>query len=1573
MGIGDIRGEEKTPITTSPINSKRIVRGSSGVTVNSLALLPIPGPPKSPSPRSSPLSPFSRKGKLRSLFHLTNSKTQLSASASAAAVALEDPPTPDPEPPSLLSSVSAGSYIHKMQDPPGKGGYNSDVGGARSRHEAVEGLQASLSEDEANITPRRGRRKSAMNFIKRKFLSKGDDVAGGHSDYDSDRSSRSRSNSKQRGWGKSRSTGALDTSKPRSISRDSSPGRLRSYLGVDQYRRDESYSKLHNNDNSNSNSSKDRTKKNSGRPNANSKRNARDAEDKYAPSSTPVENDISVPAHEFNQVKIKRTVPGYTNLLHKIYDGVNASDTEAVQGNLEASQSMIRRKTSITDDEADDRIPSSRSSVRRTNNTKAYTDDELEVPPATPAAKPKPRVNRKSQQQLDSDSDGGDGDDDDDNDGRPKPRPTRRASIPKRTDGSDMGEMPLKSGSPPEEGDSARRRKSNDSPNSLKKKKSVTANGESSSLNSSKGSIKTKGIGSKKSSIKKAPGDTKRDRASGVRSSDRSVASNESKNLLMARNSSMPNMPEQEQEIASPGGNGDLMDAPVPLRRKFSSFKEEKEKMERELLFNKLEVVRMQELLSEAVEKAEELEESQKKDKLEFEKVLSNLKQQQQNGSASPISSDPATAAAGLDYEHRRKLQMEIAQLKKENYDKDLKIDALNDEIQEHVCKVEHLEEELKSAEEDMTNMQNDMQNLENELAVKEQDEDNWLTDDDDSDKPMKKDEKTRRQHELEEWEKRLELRERELKQQESHLASKHSSSNDLGSSKNRGMAVPRKISHTPNDDFDDEGSVEMTQSDKTGSSLKIVPDSMAQMAMEVKEKEMAEMRSWVLKSAKELDADRALFEDSGPQKIKALTKEVETLRTTLKTEQARHEEDLRKKEKLSHSYRKDLQVMEELYEEEKTKRKEDASYWDEVERDMNQQLKERNDEKKSLEFKLERTQRRADTTESKLDAARMDMQDQLSKIAELQKAVTEVKYAPQKDSKLEQELERLQLKNDQLRDKIAKLEEMQGNASGGSFGQQKDRGAPASPSKSDDRKLQKELDRLQAKNDALRDRLEKYESQGGGPVKTTVNSSKDNDEKIRSLQEQITFLKLDLKEKASMTDKLTASNKKLEMDLADARVKRERESERLQDTIEELIMNRDELDEELSVFRKERDADVKRLSLSVGKHQDENEKLEAKVKRLSVSVDRLQDENEKLEARVRQVGSEVSRQSTKAQEEEIAGLLESVATLMAENKSLKEDRQAVAGKHSRQLESQSAEIAQLNARLDKVKKENGELNETVRVMNDQAKTTVKVQEAEITKLKASVNVLKQDNARLADRATEAVGEEAKKTVKVQEAEIARLQNQLKETFKQFEKRHPKEFPPLLQELKIRKGEVETVRKSMYEIQARNKQLENELMEMSQRFDFDVDISERGRRSGDSISLEPGSPREVSKAPSADLKRIQEELNNWKTTATAWQTKAEESVKESLEWKRRAEEWEQEAAQWETVATESQAAAALGSDEQAMALAAMDVTTQLTKNGAENDEDRIRGLSRQNAALNDRIAEIQNELRTLVGNDVGRR
>ena len=1402
MGLGDVLGKQKGPTSSTSKGSRSLaVEGSRAAPVSTQK-----------SPQESPRSPFSKKGKIRSLLRLSSHNPTSSVEDSTDKSASESLQTS----PLVRSSSKTMDRRHSSDSSMRKGKSQSDVGNSTASYP---------SEDEAE-TPR-SRKNSVTSFIKRKLLNKNDVDS---SDYDSDRSSRS-SNSRRR-WRKARSTPSIE--KPRSASRDSSPGRLRSYL--DQYR------------GTDKDQQQQRTKKKGSRKESSRSHDGYIQDDDSGSNA----NDNPIPARDAAKIP--------PSSGHDVSD----ADGEALQGSVSSS-----------------RIPSSRSSIvgksrsdsnRRKNQTdQAYFSDE--------------------------------GDEDETK--ATKTRPRRRSSQTKRKSDSQEGEMALKglNNSPPDASEEMSRPKPVESPSYMKKKKGASARSMGST--ESKKSVESdasKGRAKGRKSGKKS--------GSSIRSMDRSIASSDSKSIKSERSQSvLPNLP--EQEAASPG---DLMDAPVPPRRKLGTFKEEKEKMERELLFNKLEVVRLQEQLTEAQEKLEENSESQRKDRVEFEKATAELKRLKGGGSGGDTS----------------RLQDEIRQLKKTIAAKDSRIDALNDEVQEQICKVEHLEEELASAEDDMNNLRDDMQNLEMEVAAKQQEEDAWLTDDDDSnggEKSGKARELDSRQKELEAWEKKLENQERELKREEARRSSSRDE-DEAGAQRQAGLDPSR------GDDNDGDGSVELSQVAKS-ESIPGLPDSMTQMAMEVMQKEMAEMRSWVVKSARELDADRALYGDDGLEKLKQLTKENDGLRTKL------HEKEtaVQDKESLVDSFRKELETLEDLLREEKGKRRDDAEYWEDVEREINQQLQEVSEEKKSLEFKLERALRRADTTETKLDTARFEIQDQLSTIAELQKQVSKAKYAPQKEtsnSKLESELERMQYKNDLLREKLYKLEEMQ--VSNGNTSHSRDsRSGPSA----EEKKLQRELERMQTKNDALRERLDKYESQ---PV-----SNNDSAGRIRSLENQLSRLKIDLDDRESTNASLLTRQKQLKNELSDAHSKRERESERLQDTIEELIMNRDELEEELEANRKERDKEVIRLNYDIEGLRADNKKLADKLH----SADK------------------VKSGFANGQEEAIAKMHDSFGRLKNENDKLRKEVQKVGGEQSRQVvlvEEREAEIASLRSALENLEGEKAALEQKVHKKGEGANTneTLKAQGAEIEALRASLRALKEENAALEAKAREVGGDAAaRKTVKVQEAEIERLQNQLKQTFEQFEKRHPQEYPALLQELKIRKGEVDTVRKSMYEVQERNKRLETELQQMSQKLEFDLngDASESAHGDNSMRSLTFGG------ASSKELEDLKVELENWKATATSWQSKAEACVKESLEWKKRAEEWEQEAAQWETVATESQAANALGTDSQAMTYAAMDVTTRLQPHmDGDDDEERIRGLTRQNAALNERIAVIQNELRVLCVN-----
>ena len=479
--------------------------------------------------------------------------------------------------------------------------------------------------------------------------------------------------------------------------------------------------------------------------------------------------------------------------------------------------------------------------------------------------------------------------------------------------------------------------------------------------------------------------------------------------------------------------------------------------------------------------------------------------------------------------------------------------------------------------------------------------------------------------------------------------------------------------------------------------------------------------------------------------------------------------------------------------------------YWDDMEREINQQLKEVSDEKKALSERLERALRRAASAESKLATARSDMREHLGTISKLQDEVNNAGKAPQWDkSKLERELERMQYKNDLLREKLFKLEHSQAN---GAVGQ-----SPSQPSD----QVQRELTRLESKNDALREKLEKYESQ--------ADDNLENEERNKELRNEVARLKMEVEGTNALNETLVKNERKLEREIVDVQCKLEESSRRLQDSLDRIIEERDKLASEVSDLRKNRDEEIQQLKTAMTSLEERNDKL---------------------------------------------------------NEQLREREDIRTGKSTKALE----------------------------------------------------------------------------------AEISRLQDRLKETWIQFEKRHPAEYGALLQELKIRKGEVDTVRKSMYEVQERNKRLELEVFELSQKIEFD--FSENGDNSDNEF---------VDSRAQSELDAVKAELEEWKKLANSWQAKAEISVKESLEWKLRSEEWEQEAAQWETVATEAQASTALGADPNFLVSAAAldEASRSQSPRGANignDDDERIRGLTRQNAALDEMINEIQTELTALSGED----
>ena len=958
-------------------------------------------------------------------------------------------------------------------------------------------------------------------------------------------------------------------------------------------------------------------------------------------------------------------------------------------------------------------------------------------------------------------------------DEKPVRQPLRTQSLPEREYDSDAGAVEMKKKNRREyDSDTGEKRRPRKGSGMSTPPDSELSSSERRRAVDSPGIKLKKHLDSTAAKLKKGGKKSSKGKRTSLRS-ERSLTSIDSKSVRSDPSNTVPKKKSQrgladQQDSTSPN---DLMDAPVPARRKLSTFKEEKERMERELLFTKLEVVRLQENLAEAEEKAQEISGLQKEERLNFEKVSNELNRLKQG--ASSVGDEV--------------LRAEVEELKKQVAEKDQKINALNDSVEEQACKVEHLEAELKSAEEDMLNMEADMKFLENELEglnwkKEEQDFSNRSIEstDDMNENYAKSDIEhnlATRQAELEAWEKRLKSREQKLGQQDPEEST--------------ALVVKEEA---------DDHSVELKRLEQTIPGL----ENMTNLAIEVMQKEMAEMRSWVVKSARELDADRALLEDDGV-KLRELNDENEKLRKWLEEEQAEYSGKLREQEKVSESLRIELENVQATLREERTTRKEDAMYWDDMEREINQQLKEVSDEKKALSERLERALRRAASAESKLATARSDLREHLGTISKLQDEINNAGKAPQWDkSKLERELERMQYKNDLLREKLFKFEHSQAN---GAVGQ-----SPSQPSD----QVQRELTRLESKNDALREKLEKYESQ--------ADDNLENEERNKELRNEVARLKMEVEGTNALNETLVKNERKLEREIVDVQCKLEESSRRLQDSLDRIIEERDKLASEVSDLRKNRDEEIQQLKTAMTSLEERNDKL---------------------------------------------------------NEQLREREDIRTGKSTKALE----------------------------------------------------------------------------------AEISRLQDRLKETWIQFEKRHPAEYGALLQELKIRKGEVDTVRKSMYEVQERNKRLELEVFELSQKIEFD--FSENGDNSDNEF---------VDSRAQSELDAVKAELEEWKKLANSWQAKAEISVKESLEWKLRSEEWEQEAAQWETVATEAQASTALGADPNFLVSAAAldEASRSQSPRGANignDDDERIRGLTRQNAALDEMINEIQTELTALSGED----
>jgi hypothetical protein len=128
----------------------------------------------------------------------------------------------------------------------------------------------------------------------------------------------------------------------------------------------------------------------------------------------------------------------------------------------------------------------------------------------------------------------------------------------------------------------------------------------------------------------------------------------------------------------------------------------EKEVLKRDLLFNKLEVVRLRQSLSDALDKAIKYSESQRQERKEFAKATTELMQLKMEHQKT--------------VEERKRLRTDLDIYKDSLDEKDEKIDALTGAVDNQMNKVELLEKELEHAEDDLFKMEDQIREFEEDF-----------------------------------------------------------------------------------------------------------------------------------------------------------------------------------------------------------------------------------------------------------------------------------------------------------------------------------------------------------------------------------------------------------------------------------------------------------------------------------------------------------------------------------------------------------------------------------------------------------------------------------------------------------------------------------------------------------------------------------------------------------------------------------------------------------------------------------------------------------------------------------------
>ena len=581
------------------------------------------------------------------------------------------------------------------------------------------------------------------------------------------------------------------------------------------------------------------------------------------------------------------------------------------------------------------------------------------------------------------------------------------------------------------------------------------------------------------------------------------------------------------------------------LRRALST--KEKEVLKEDLLFNKLEVVRLRQSLSDALDKAIKYSESHRQERKEFAKSTTELLQLKMEHQKT--------------VEERRRLKTDLDFYKESLDQKDEKIDSLTGAVDSQLDKVEILEEELEHAEDDLFKMEDQIREFEEAFPgiieggpAKARISMRNIADD-----MERKLEENTRHRRLEERQEILDLKEQELesKERELRLATEKDGARRQGEVEDRAL-----------------------QDDRVNNMLKELSDankSLIKDLVEEKEKASAQLRR----------NDRA--QDTLLREIDIMKDKCQVIQTQVDSNAEEHHLVIKgSNKKLQGLIDENSELMEKL-----ERQKEHSESEDDVE----EQLKEKDTEISDLNTDIEdlqeeltklKKEKKKGATEggsdlvrklSSLKKANLSLKEQLE--AEQDKSTNSLQDESDVIATLKTKLSRQQLDLESSKSVNAKILESESRL--------KDKLATSQALRdSESDRMQEAIDKLLLEKKTLEEEMK------DGRTRTAV-SLKTKDDTIAELQAQITGLKGAMNYNSSATIELESQKSRFESLQVELNTAKARNT-LLEGGMEELQAAKRELQSKSLTFTGEQKADLETLKAEVDEWKSKTSYLQGKM-----------------------------------------------------------------------------------------------------------------------------------------------------------------------------------------------------------------------------------------------------------------------------------------------------------------------------------------------------------------------------------------